>query len=85
MTIFPHKRYFFFVNWHSGFDTSVKFGMNFAQYVAMPRKLLTRLVDIGGKALLIVSILCGSGAIPLLENTNPTKVMVDLLNSHLLC
>ena len=58
--------------------------MNFAQYVAIPKKLLTPLVVVGGRALLIASTLVGSGAMPLLEKTNPKKVMLDLLNSHLL-
>jgi len=58
--------------------------MNLAQYVAISRKLRTTLVVVGGTALLIDSTLAGSGAIPLLEKTKQKKVMLDLLNSHLL-
>lgn len=55
-------------------DTSLKFGINFAQYVAMPRKLRIPLTVVGAGALLIASTFLGSGAIPLSENTNPKKV-----------
>ena len=65
-------------------DTSLNFGMNFAQYAAMPRKLRTPLAVEGAGASLIASIFLGSGAIPLPENTNPKKVREGLLTSHFL-
>ena len=64
----------FFVNSLNGADTSLNLGMNFAQYVAMPRKLRTPLAMVGAGAFLIASIFGGSDAIPLLENTNPKDV-----------
>ena len=36
-----------FVSSRSGCDTSLNFGINFAQYVAIPRKLRTPLADVG--------------------------------------
>ena len=72
----------FLVRLRSGWETSLKFGINLAQYVAMPKKLRTPLMVVGGLAFLISSTFVGSGEMPFAENTNPKKVMDDLLNSH---
>ena len=66
----------------NGCEMSLKLGINFEQYVAISRKLRIPLTDVGGFAVLIASTLVGSGEIPLLENTNPKKVIELLLNSH---
>ena len=47
----PHKNgWSFFVYFCNGSETSLKFGINLAQYVAIPRKLLTTCVVVGRKA-----------------------------------
>ena len=56
----------------------LKLGMNFPQYVTIPKKLLTPLVVVGGWAFLIASTFFGSREIPCPENTNPTNVMLFL-------
>ena len=58
------------------------FGMNLAQYVAIPKKLHTPVAVVGAKASLIASTFLGSGAIPSPEKTNPKIVTEHLLNSH---
>jgi len=63
----------FLVNTRSGTETSLKFGMNLAQYVAIPKRLHTTLVVVDGKALVIDLTLVGSGKIPSLETTNPKR------------
>lgn len=57
--------------------------MNFAQYVAIPKKLHTLVVDVGGLALWIACTFWGSGEIPFSENTKPKNVKDLLLNSRL--
>ena len=56
--------------------------MNLAQYVAIPKKLLTPLAVVGGAALYIASTFFGSGEMPWSENTNPKNEIEGLLNSH---
>ena len=66
-----------------GFVTSLNLGINFAQYVAIPRKLRTSLADDGGCASWIALTFSGSGDTPSPENTKPKKVIDFLFSSHL--
>ena len=60
---------------------SLKFGINLAQHVAIPKKLLTAFVLVCGRALSIDSTLTGSGEISFSENK---KEILRSLNSQLL-
>ena len=79
MSLTPLK-FGIFVNSRNGSEVSLKFGINLAQYVAIPRKLLTPLVVVGGLAFLMASTSLWSGEIPCPENT-PQKCDALLLNS----
>ena len=68
----------FFVSSLNGADTSLKLGMNLAQYVAIPRKLRTPLDVVGAGAFLMAVTFLGSGVMPFPENVNPKKVTDDL-------
>ena len=61
MSLTPPKLGIFLVNSCSGSEMSLKFGINFAQYMAIPRKLLTPLVVVGGLAFLMASTFLGQG------------------------
>ena len=68
----------FFVSFRSGWEITLKFGMNIAQYVAISRNLLTLLIEAGRLASWIAWTFFGSGEIPLDENTKPKTS----INSH---
>lgn len=78
------KGWFFLVNFRNGSEISLKFGINLAQYMAIPKKLLTACMIVGGSPLSTDSTLTGSGKIPFSENTNPKNEILHLLNSHFL-
>ena len=73
----------FFVKSLNGCVRSLKLPMNFEQYVASPRKLLTSFALVGGGALWITSTFTGCGDIPSLENTKLKNVSLSRLNLHL--
>ena len=57
---------------------SLKLGMNLAQYVTIPRKLLASPTYVGGHASCIALTLAGSGETPSAEKTKPKKVSESL-------
>lgn len=71
-----------FVNSLSGAATALNLGINFTQYIAIPRKLRTPLAVFGAGAFLIALAFLGSGMIPLPENINLKNVKEDLFNLH---
>ena len=61
-----------------GYVTDSKLGMNLAQYVTIPRKLLTSPTDVGGRASCIALTFVGSGETSFAEKTSPKKVSESL-------
>ena len=64
----------FLVNFRRGSLRSLKFGMNFAQYVAMPRKLRMSFTECGKGAFFTASTFAGSAEIHSLEKIMPKNL-----------